>query len=55
VGVGRIGSILGPLVAGQLRQAGWSAGHVLGAMVPVALAAGAAVVAMTYLVKLRDS
>ena len=55
VGVGRIGSILGPLVAGQLRQAGWSAGHVLGAMVPVALAAGVAVVAMTYLIKLRNS
>lgn len=55
VGVGRIGSILGPLVAGQLRQAGWSAGHVLGAMVPVALAAGAAVVVMTYLAELRNS
>jgi AAHS family 3-hydroxyphenylpropionic acid transporter len=55
VGVGRIGSILGPLVAGQLRQVGWSAGHVLSAMVPVALAAGAAVVAMTYLIKLRKS
>ena len=55
VGVGRIGSILGPLVAGQLRQAGWSAGHVLGAMAPFALAAGAAIVTMTYLVKLRDS
>ena len=55
VGVGRVGSILGPLVAGQMRQAGWSAGHVLGAMVPVALVAGAAVVGMTYLVKLRDS
>jgi len=54
VGVGRIGSILGPLVAGQLRQAGWSAGHVLGAMVPVALAAGAAVVALTYLGKSHD-
>jgi MFS transporter, AAHS family, 3-hydroxyphenylpropionic acid transporter len=54
VGVGRVGSILGPLVAGQLRQAGWSAGHVLDAMVPVALAAGAAVVALTYLGKLHD-
>jgi hypothetical protein len=42
------------LVAGQLRQAGWSAGHVLDAMVPVALAAGAATVALTWLVKLDD-
>lgn len=55
VGVGRFGSIVGPLLAGQLRQAGWSAGHVLAAMVPVALAAGAAVVVMTYLIKLRNS
>jgi AAHS family 3-hydroxyphenylpropionic acid transporter len=54
VGVGRFGSILGPLVAGQLRQAGWSAGHVLDAMVPVALTAGAAAVALTWLVKLDD-
>ncbi|WP_372785938.1 MFS transporter [Phenylobacterium sp.] len=55
VGVGRFGSILGPLVAGQLRQAGWSAGHVLTAMVPVALVAGVAVMAMTYLAKLDNS
>ena len=55
VGVGRLGSILGPLIAGQLRQAGWSASHVLSALVPVALLAGAAVVAMTFLVKLRDA
>jgi len=54
VAVGRFGSILGPLVAGGLRQAGWSAGHVLGAMVPVALVAGSAIVAMTYLAKLRE-
>jgi AAHS family 3-hydroxyphenylpropionic acid transporter len=54
VAVGRFGSILGPLVAGQLRQAGWSAGHVLGAMVPVALVAGAAIVTLTYIAKLRE-
>jgi AAHS family 3-hydroxyphenylpropionic acid transporter len=54
VAAGRIGSILGPLVAGQLRQAGWSAGHVLGAMVPVALVAGAAIVTLTYLARLRE-
>jgi AAHS family 3-hydroxyphenylpropionic acid transporter len=55
VGVGRLGSIMGPLVAGQLRQAGWSASHVLTALVPVALLAGAAVVAMTFRVRLAES
>jgi MFS transporter, AAHS family, 3-hydroxyphenylpropionic acid transporter len=55
VGVGRLGSILGPLIAGQLRQAGWSASHVLTTLVPVALMAGAAIVTMTFLVKLRDA
>jgi AAHS family 3-hydroxyphenylpropionic acid transporter len=54
VGAGRIGSILGPLVAGGMRQAGWSAGFVLDAMVPVALAAGAAVITLTLLAKSRD-
>ena len=49
VGVGRLGSILGPLVAGSLRQAGWSAGQVLTVLAPAALAAGAAVVTLTYL------
>jgi MFS transporter, AAHS family, 3-hydroxyphenylpropionic acid transporter len=48
VGVGRFGSIIGPLLAGQLRQAGWSGGEVLGAMLPVVLAAGAAVLALTF-------
>jgi AAHS family 3-hydroxyphenylpropionic acid transporter len=55
VGVGRIGSIVGPLLAGELRQAGWTAGEVLGAMLPVALAAGAAVVTLTFLAKTRES
>ena len=55
VGVGRFGSIIGPLVAGQLRQAGWSAGQVLGALVPVALLAGATIVSMTFVVRLKDS
>lgn len=54
VGVGRFGSIVGPLLAGDLRQAGWSAGQVLGAMIPVALAAGAAIVLLTFLVRLRE-
>lgn len=55
VGVGRFGSIMGPLVAGGMRQTGWSAGQVLDAMVPVALLAGAAVVSLTYLTRIRDS
>jgi len=54
VGVGRFGAIIGPLAAGELRQAGWTADQVLGVMAPVALAAGGAVVALTYLVKLRE-
>ena len=44
VAAGRIGAILAPLLAGELRQAGWTAGQVLAANVPVALAAGLAVV-----------
>ena len=51
VGIGRFGSIIGPLFAGELRHAGWSAGQVLGAMLPVVLAAGAAVFALTFLAK----
>ena len=54
VGVGRFGSIIGPLVAGEMRQAGWSAGQVLGSMIPVALTAGAAIVALTFLARLRE-
>ena len=55
VGIGRFGAIIGPLLAGDLRQAGWTADQVLGVMVPVALAAGAAVVALTYLAKVREA
>jgi AAHS family 3-hydroxyphenylpropionic acid transporter len=55
VGVGRFGAIIGPLLAGQLRQAGWSADQVLGAMLPVALAAGAAIFALTFTAKVRES
>jgi len=55
VGIGRIGSIIGPLVGGALRQAGWSAGHVLVAMLPVALVAGAAVFAMTFFAKIYEA
>jgi AAHS family 3-hydroxyphenylpropionic acid transporter len=52
VGVGRFGSIIGPLLAGELRHAGWSAGQVLGAMLPVVLVAGAAVFVLTFLARL---
>lgn len=49
VGVGRLGSIAGPLIAGQLRQAGYGPGEVFAAMTPVVLMAGAAVLALSYL------
>lgn len=54
VGIGRFGSIIGPLLAGELRQAGWTAGQVLGALAPVALAAGGAILLLTVIAKLRD-
>ncbi|WP_293907373.1 MFS transporter [Phenylobacterium sp.] len=54
VGVGRLGSIAGPLIAGELRQAGYSAGQVFGAMTPVVLAAGAAALALSFLAKARE-
>jgi len=54
VGVGRLGSVAAPLVGGLLLQAGWSAAQVLDAMAPVALVAGAAILTLTVLAKLRD-
>lgn len=54
VGIGRFGSIIGPLLAGELRQAGWTAGQVLGALAPVALAAAGAILALTVLARLSD-
>jgi AAHS family 3-hydroxyphenylpropionic acid transporter len=51
VAVGRLGSIAGPLVAGELRGAGYSAGQVFGVMIPVVLAAAAAVFALSWLAK----
>jgi len=48
VGVGRVGSILGPLVGGSLLGAGASASAVAFAMAPVALAAGATVLLLTF-------
>lgn len=53
VGFGRFGSIIGPLLAGELRHVGWSAGRVLDAMAPVAVAAGLAVFALTLIARLR--
>ena len=53
VGFGRFGSTIGPLLAGELRHIGWSAGQVLDAMAPVAVAAGLGVFALTFLAKLR--
>jgi len=49
VGVGRVGSILGPLVGGSLLGAGVSASGVAFAMAPVALAAGATVLLLTLI------
>jgi AAHS family 3-hydroxyphenylpropionic acid transporter len=49
IAAGRLGSIVGPLAAGQLREAGYSAGQVFEVMIPVVLAAGAAALALSYL------
>ena len=49
VAVGRFGSIIGPLMAGQMRLAGWSAAQVLTAMLPVVFTAGSAVFLLTFL------
>ncbi|HEY8616362.1 MFS transporter [Phenylobacterium sp.] len=54
IGVGRFGSIAGPLLAGELRQIGWSAGEVFALMAPVVLAAGAACLALGFLGRTRD-
>ena len=54
VAVGRLGSIAGPLVAGYLLGGGASAAQVVEAMAPVALIAGAAVVALSFLGRAYD-
>jgi MFS transporter, AAHS family, 3-hydroxyphenylpropionic acid transporter len=51
VGIGRIGTIAGPLLAGQLRQQGWSAEHVIDAMLPLIFVGG---VAALLLPRARD-
>lgn len=48
VAVGRIGSIIGPLLAGLLLGGGMSAGGVVQYMVPVAAVAGAAVFGLSF-------
>lgn len=55
VGVGRLGSIIGPLLAGELRAAGMSAETVLTVAVPVVLGAGAAAVALAWLIRPRKT
>ena len=51
VAVGRLGSIAGPLIAGTLRNAGAGPGEVFGSMAPVALAAGAGLIALALLAR----
>lgn len=48
VAVGRVGSIVGPLLAGMLLGGGMSAGGVVQYMVPVAAVAGAAVLFLSF-------
>jgi AAHS family 3-hydroxyphenylpropionic acid transporter len=47
VAAGRLGSIVGPLVAGQLRAVGYGPGEVLSALAPVAVVTMAAVFMLT--------
>jgi len=47
VGMGRLGTIAGPLLAGQLRQIGWSAGSVIDAMLPIVLLGGVCAITLT--------
>lgn len=51
VGIGRIGTIAGPLLAGQLRQQGWSAEHVIDAALPLIFVGG---IAALLLPRARD-
>jgi AAHS family 3-hydroxyphenylpropionic acid transporter len=53
VGVGRLGSIAGPLLAGDLRQAGYSADQVLMFMAPVVVVAGVAILVLGALNRSR--
>jgi len=46
VGVGRMGTIAGPLLAGELRQMGWSADSVINAMMPIVLLGAVCAIAL---------
>jgi MFS transporter, AAHS family, 3-hydroxyphenylpropionic acid transporter len=48
IGVGRVGAIIGPLVAGELRQAGFSGAQVFQTLIPVVIVAGLASLALSY-------
>lgn len=49
VAFGRLGSIIGPMVGGQLLASGASPSQVIAAMTPVSIVAGLAVVALSFI------
>lgn len=51
IAVGRVGSIVGPLLAGALLGGGMTAGGVVSYLIPFAVVAGIAVFALTYVKK----
>jgi AAHS family 3-hydroxyphenylpropionic acid transporter len=51
IAVGRLGSIVGPVIAGDLRAAGYSPGEVLGFLAPAAVATAVCVWALTTFCK----
>lgn len=51
IGFGRLGAVIGPLIAGELRQSGYSGSQVFLAMIPVVIAAAAATLALSYVSK----
>ena len=54
IGFGRLGAIIGPLIAGELRQAGYSGAQVFQTMIPVVIAAAAATLALSYVGRPSD-
>lgn len=55
IAVGRLGSIAGPLIGGELRNAGASPGEVFFSMAPVALTAAVILVALGRVAKTHDA
>jgi AAHS family 3-hydroxyphenylpropionic acid transporter len=53
VAAGRVGSVVGPMIAPQLRAAGFSADQVFLVLIPVSLIAGAACFALTFVDRAR--